>query len=268
MKYLVVYLVIAHLVGDFIFQTDGTCKKKEEAYLTSWYSYIHCAVIICLSWIATFSLYGWWLALLLGISHFLVDWAKSAIDKSYLTKEKEKYRLFSYLLDQVAHLTLIVGVAKVWLCFNIEIIVGVNVSMAYFLWPIAFLLCFKPANILTTLLMNFHSVSNFTSAAEEGTATQDDSATPAGAATSDGTVAQEDHGNFHSGALIGTMERFIILLLVMIGQYEAIGFLITAKSILRFHSVEESEKSEYVVAGTFISYFIALLLGLSIKWFF
>lgn len=43
---------------------------------------------------------------------------------------------------------------------------------------------------------------------------------------------------------------------------EAIGFLIAAKSILRFSSVNESEKSEYVVAGTFISFCIALILGL------
>lgn len=37
-----------------------------------------------------------------------------------------------------------------------------------------------------------------------------------------------------------------------------------AKSILRFSSVNESEKSEYVVAGTFISFCIALALGLMV----
>ena len=72
----------------------------------------------------------------------------------------------------------------------------------------------------------------------------------------------ELHGAFHSGALIGTLERVLMIVLIVMSQYEAIGFLIAARSILRFSSVNESEKSEYVVAGTFISFCIALFLGL------
>ena len=48
---------------------------------------------------------------------------------------------------------------------------------------------------------------------------------------------------------------------VVIGQYEAIGFIIAAKSILRFKDTDTA-KTEYVLAGTFLSFGIALLCGL------
>lgn len=67
---------------------------------------------------------------------------------------------------------------------------------------------------------------------------------------------------FHSGRIIGTCERFLIVLFVILTQYEAIGFLVAAKSILRFSSTQESKKSEYVLAGTLLSIAIAILLGL------
>lgn len=74
-----------------------------------------------------------------------------------------------------------------------------------------------------------------------------------------------DHGNFRSGALIGAMERSLILVFVILNQYEAIGFLIAAKSILRFSPDKgkpEDEKSEYVLAGTLVSLAVALCLGI------
>ena len=37
----------------------------------------------------------------------------------------------------------------------------------------------------------------------------------------------------NAGALIGNLERILTLTFVMIGQYEAVGFIIAAKSLLR-----------------------------------
>ena len=45
------------------------------------------------------------------------------------------------------------------------------------------------------------------------------------------------------------------------GQYEAIGLLVAAKSILRFKDTDTA-KTEYVLAGTFLSFAIAILCGL------
>ena len=72
--------------------------------------------------------------------------------------------------------------------------------------------------------------------------------------------------NEKGGKRIGIFERVIILTLVLLGQYEAIGFLITGKSIIRFADSNGHLKSEYVLVGTMMSYAISILTGVGIKW--
>jgi hypothetical protein len=68
-----------------------------------------------------------------------------------------------------------------------------------------------------------------------------------------------------NGFLIGIFERLIILTFIILGEYSAIGFLITGKSIIRFSSKNEDIKSEYVLLGTMISYGITIITGIIIK---
>ncbi len=71
-----------------------------------------------------------------------------------------------------------------------------------------------------------------------------------------------------AGSWIGIFERTIVLTLVLIAQYEAIGFLIAAKSILRFGDRNEDKprkKTEYVLIGTLISFSLTILIGLILR---
>lgn len=62
------------------------------------------------------------------------------------------------------------------------------------------------------------------------------------------------------GRAIGHLERGLIFLMVLGGMAEGIGFLIAAKSVLRFGTVrEESRLSEYVIIGTLASFAWALV---------
>lgn len=63
------------------------------------------------------------------------------------------------------------------------------------------------------------------------------------------------------GSLIGTLERLLTFLLIMVGQFSAVGFLVTAKSILRFKDAQ-TEKTEYVLAGTLLSFGVAIVVGM------
>lgn len=65
----------------------------------------------------------------------------------------------------------------------------------------------------------------------------------------------------NAGKLIGTLERILVLTLVILNQYEAIGFLIAAKSILRYKE-NDTTKTEYVLIGTMASFAIAMFLGI------
>ena len=64
----------------------------------------------------------------------------------------------------------------------------------------------------------------------------------------------------NGGRMIGLMERALIVLMVLVDQPAAIGFLIAAKSILRFDMASESRAAgEYVIIGTLASFAWALV---------
>lgn len=71
-----------------------------------------------------------------------------------------------------------------------------------------------------------------------------------------------------AGTLIGYLERALILTFVLLKQWEAIGFLLTAKSILRFNDikgVEQRALSEYVLLGTLLSFTTSIGIGLLVS---
>ncbi|MFJ3483316.1 hypothetical protein ACIPL1_08000 [Pseudomonas sp. NPDC090202] len=70
-----------------------------------------------------------------------------------------------------------------------------------------------------------------------------------------------------AGSWIGYLERSLILTFVLLEQWEAIGFLLTAKSILRFNDIKGSEQrslSEYVLLGTLVSFSVSIAIGLAV----
>lgn len=69
-------------------------------------------------------------------------------------------------------------------------------------------------------------------------------------------------GLTNGGALIGLLERGLIFLLVMVDQAAGIGFLIAAKSVLRFETTSKDQKAgEYVIIGTLASFGWAMLIA-------
>ena len=100
------------------------------------------------------------------------------------------------------------------------------------------MICWKPSNIFIKLMLRHFSVN----------------------------MPQEKDGGFNAGALIGNLERWLILVFVLLHHYEALGLLIAAKSIIRFGD-SETRRTEYVLAGTLLSIFIAVICGLLVCWF-
>ncbi|WP_413872148.1 DUF3307 domain-containing protein [Albidovulum sp.] len=73
------------------------------------------------------------------------------------------------------------------------------------------------------------------------------------------------------GLTIGLLERGLIYVLMLAGQPEVIGFLIAAKSILRFGAVNAADPagnraaSEYIIIGTLASFGWAILVALGVQ---
>ena len=65
---------------------------------------------------------------------------------------------------------------------------------------------------------------------------------------------REQTGVFkNAGALIGSLERILIVILVGAGQFAAIGFVLTAKSVARYEKLKEQDFAEYYLLGTLLS---------------
>lgn len=241
LSYLVFNLFVAHIVADFYLQTDKSCVKKAENGLKGWEIYKHALWVLVLTWLVVFDRNSWWLAVLIAGSHLIIDAVKPYIQKRCRTNNE----FWVFIVDQMLHLGALGGAGYLWLQYNSWHEFGwlMACPLKYVLLLTVLVLAHKPSNILLNLIIRYYEVPVPNDSAE---------------------YDSEPHGAFHSGALIGTLERVLMIVLIVMSQYEAIGFLIAAKSILRFSSVNESEKSEYVVAGTFISFCIALALGLMV----
>lgn len=221
----IVRLLLAHVVGDFIFQTDGFCRAKLEKGWRGLQIYLHSFLIFILSWIALWSFSSWWLALIIGVTHLLID------------SVKKRDNLASFVIDQVAHMVCIVIVGYVAISIGQDVVFNHDdgrVSKVC-LYALIFLLNCKPANILIKHLLKAYSVQ----------------------------PPKESTGNdeeIRSGKLIGNLERWLIIVFMLCEQYEAIGFLVAAKSIIRYKDGDVS-KTEYVLAGTLLSVFISVISG-------
>jgi Protein of unknown function (DUF3307) len=65
-----------------------------------------------------------------------------------------------------------------------------------------------------------------------------------------------------AGMYIGWIERFLVLTALLCRSPEAVGLMLTAKSIARFSEIKEDESAEYFLLGTLLSLSLALAGGL------
>ncbi len=73
-------------------------------------------------------------------------------------------------------------------------------------------------------------------------------------------------GLIGGGKWIGQLERALIFVFIFIGHPAGIGFLVAAKSILRFEEAKKQKLAEYVLIGTLLSFSLAIALASATKW--
>lgn len=72
-----------------------------------------------------------------------------------------------------------------------------------------------------------------------------------------------DVKEYNRGRLIGTLERVLLLAVVIAGSYEALGFIVAAKGLVRSKEFEVSrDMTEYFLIGSLASVLVALTAGL------
>jgi hypothetical protein len=79
----------------------------------------------------------------------------------------------------------------------------------------------------------------------------------------------EARGLESAGKIIGQLERFLIFVFILSGSSTAVGFLVAAKSILRFGELSNEDNrrlTEYIIIGTFMSFAYAVVVSLIVRW--
>lgn len=222
--------LIAHLLLDYFFQTGKWAEAKNALGFRSGFLYIHFLICFLLSWILSFQLDFFFGALTIALFHFLIDGFKNMASRSSLVKR------YIFFIDQALHF-IVIGIVVI--LFNKWI--GINpmgegiYNKKLILILTAYLICLKPANIFIREVFRATDIQ----------------------VTSDNEMP-------NAGKVIGILERILTLTLILVSQYSAVGFLIAAKSILRYRS-DETLKSEYVLIGTLLSFGIAVILGIIVN---
>lgn len=226
---LLMSLLTAHVAGDFYCQNDKMCENKRRHNIMGMDLYLHSIIIGAVSWLALFRTDAWCLILILTLSHFLLDAVKSFLERRY---EKE---LIFFIADQMLHVGVIAALS--WYYGGMSDLPISYLPEKYPFIILALLICAKPANILIRLTLKSYKVE----------------------------MPNDDKGGDikNAGGLIGSLERILTIIFMSLNQYEAIGFIIAAKSILRFKDTETA-KTEYVLTGTLLSFGIAIVCGLMI----
>ena len=222
-------LLIAHILGDFLFQSDGHVDQRNRLNFRSSWLYIHATIHFFLAWLMCFQIKFWWVALIIASGHLLLDGLKAYFGK---------VNLKAFLLDQFLHVLIIIGC---W-CLanpdqNLEAISSIF-SYNPFWWVIS--------GYLIVIFLYPHLI--------------------AGAIESWRLDIPTDREPLYkAGRWIGIVERFLVFTFALIAQYAAIGFLLAAKSVFRFGDLREGRDkghTEYVLIGTLLSFGLAIITGL------
>lgn len=125
-EFLLVFL-LAHLIGDFVLQTDKIAQLKSKGLKGLSF---HCAVIFVIQivFMSLFGFKGVLAAIIVGIIHFLIDYLKLKL-KHFVNKIQAIY----FLLDQAVHF-LIIYLVSLFLSnlmlINIDISIYIKYSTA------------------------------------------------------------------------------------------------------------------------------------------
>ena len=233
-------LILGHVLGDFLFQTDAMAKNKHKfGPLLS-----HGAIVIVVhvvAFVPLLSLKTAPIVLFVGVFHLLID----AVSARF--RQQEATSVHKFLGDQMGHLLVIlVG----W-----SLIDASAVTVAPVMTALGGGAGLPWAELSTGALY----VSAFVFAHDGGNAIVR-SVLPA-----DGPESTDAENDLEAGSLIGSLERWIILLLGLAGRWEAVAFVIAAKSIARFEELKKRPFAEYFLVGTLASVLVAIILAVLVS---
>ena len=236
---LLILQFLAHILADFVFQSNKWAKQKNKKGFKSKYLYWHLLLVFAFSYALSFDAWFGLASLAITFLHFLTDGFKPKIANIKIGGGRP-FKKSIFFIDQVMHIITLVAITLIYKHLTTGYLTDDNFAMLnvnQIAVITAYLLIFKPANIIIHEVLRMYDIS-FT-----------------------GNKKSNEIPN--AGKLIGILERILVLTLVIMAEYPAIGFLIAAKTILRYK--DDTAKTEYVLVGTMLSFAVAIIIGISLK---
>jgi hypothetical protein len=240
---LLVLLLAGHVLGDFLFQTEWMAREKERRWGPL---LLHCLVMLVVhaAVVAPFVTGRLVLGLvLLALSHLLFDTLRIRAFGTWGAS------LGAFFLDQALHVgaVLILWGVVAW-PGGFEIIRWLP-SAEWAGWYARWL----------GVASGYVFVAGGGSRVVRGVLERFPEAVPDGAS---------DGREYAMGRMIGCLERYVTLTLVLFGQWAALGLIVAAKSIARFPEMTEpghKDFAEYYLLGTLTSILVAVVTGLVLR---
>jgi len=227
-------LLLGHAMGDFVFQTDRLARTKHRLRpLLS-----HAAIVLLVHLAAFLPLLTGRTAQLVavvGLFHLLIDGVSARL------RHGEAPSVGLFLGDQLAHLLVIV---LAWFLID---------PWAWAVSPAVTALGGPERLPWAAITTGALYLSAFAFAHEGG------NAIVRGVLPAEGPESKPED-DLEAGSLIGSLERWIVLLLGFSGRWEAVALVIGAKSIARFEELKQRAFAEYFLVGTLASVLVAIVL--------
>lgn len=230
-------ILVAHLVADFLLQPNRWIISRYVKKIKSVYLYLHALVVGILTYVFLADWTHVGLPLFIMGTHLVID----------LWKSYQKDTTLYFTIDQFLHLVMILGG---WIIYidaesSVPFLVA-DVFNNFLIWTLAMAYIFI---IWPTGYFVAKATAHWRQEIEE-------------------IDKNELAGLSYAGKWIGRIERILILTFVIFNHYEAIGFLIAAKSIFRVNGIKEKndrKEVEYILIGTLLSFAMAIVTGLIIR---
>jgi hypothetical protein len=222
-------LLLAHFIGDFFLQPKHWVKEKEKKKLKSPKFYFHVAIHFALLFLILWDLALWPIILIIGGLHLIIDALK-------LIAQKKKTKRLWFFIDQVLHVLVIITTYYVYTNTTLDYNSIFTEQNLILITCLVFLT--RPVSIIMKTIFTKWNISKLT----------------------ENNESLKDAGEY-----IGILERLLVFIFIITNHWEAVGFLITAKSVFRFGDLKESKHrklTEYILIGTLISFGIAITVGL------
>jgi hypothetical protein len=174
----------------------------------------------------------WPIILTIGGLHLIIDALKLII-------QKKKTKRLWFFIDQILHVIVIITTYCIYTNTTLDFNSVFTEQNLIFITCIVFLT--RPVSIIMKTIFTKWNISKLT----------------------ENNESLKDAGEY-----IGILERLLVFIFIIVDHWEAVGFLITAKSVFRFGDLKESKHrklTEYILIGTLISFGIAIAVGLIFK---